>query len=210
MWINLQREERQQLLPIILAFLYVGLFLPFDNKNTTCCLFFYLWIKRWRLKPELLYVSKDRTTQLFLTVNWWWISRNMSGELFLRHYISIIWWCWNTRDAMSNFKLFTHSQDNICIIVSKTMKTVLNIALLSNWMKCTIVINAVTRIMFLIKLRWFSRNTTDSFRATRATCLCCIMVYLVMINFKVSTSKVEFPLSEVSYYKIQLKVIRQG
>lgn len=52
------------------------------------------------------------------------------------------------------------------------------------------------------KLRWFSRSTTDAFRATPATR--CVKIYLVMIHFKVSTSKAEFPLSEFSYFKNEL------
>lgn len=49
---------------------------------------------------------------------------------------------------------------------------------------------------------------TDAFRATPATNPCCTKIDSVMINFKVSTSKVELPLSDSSYFKIQLKVVR--
>lgn len=133
-----------------LSFWHFFFFLPSNSKNTTRCLWFYLWIKRWRLKPELLYVSKDRTTQLLLTVNWWWISRNKSGELFLRHYISIIWWCWNTRDATVKFQTIHSQQDNIWQYLRSWR--LLDIVLLSDCVKCTVLTNTVPRIWVLVSL----------------------------------------------------------
>lgn len=87
--------------------------------------FLYLWVKRWRLKPELLYAGKHRIAGFSFTVRRLRVRRNVSGEFFLGHHVCVIWWCWNRNGVSvevwnpcktSKSKRPSHTKDSGAII----------------------------------------------------------------------------------------------
>lgn len=65
------------------------------NKSLIFCRFVYLWIKRRRLKPELLYAGKHGVARSSQTARRLRVGGDVSGEFFLGYHICIIWWRWN-------------------------------------------------------------------------------------------------------------------